>query len=246
MLRVRNAVLYLFPYLIWIRSQAFWRFCLVKIWAPHSWSSISEIWGSGSRSRSVLNWAPGSPHIAIDRCPVSSQTISVLLLMILTPGWIQLTGLSLCMPWKFRVRLPRGSRLVCIVWRAGSGAGDKDVVELNSKCVSRDKNQNILSKSYYCLLYKRTSKERRKGNPPTPSTLSVYTIRLPPSNHSPCSDVPSESHLMILHTTPLFLIVATSPPRPTSQHLRSLLYLTKLNYHHLAASSASSNVSTFP
>jgi len=82
-----------------------------------------------------------------------------------------------------------------------------------------------LSKSYYCLLYKRTSKERRKGNPPTLSTLSLYTNRLPPSNHSSCSDVPSESYPMILHTTPLFLIVTTTPPLLTSQHLSSLLYL---------------------
>jgi len=82
-----------------------------------------------------------------------------------------------------------------------------------------------LSKSCYCLLYKRTSKERRKGNPPTLSALSLYTIHLPPSNHSSCSDVPSESHPMILHTTPLFLIVTTTPPLLTSQHLSSLLYL---------------------
>jgi len=34
-----------------------------------------------------------------------------------------------------------------------------------------------------------------------PTTLSLYTIRLPPSNHSSCSDVPSKSHPIILHTT---------------------------------------------
>ena len=43
-----------------------------------------------------------------------------------------------------------------------------------------EQRSEYVSKSYYCLLYKRTSKERRKGNPPTPSTLSLYTIRLPP------------------------------------------------------------------
>ena len=77
-----------------------------------------------------------------------------------------------------------------------------------------------VSKSDYCLLYKRTSKERRKGNPPTLSTLSLYTIHLPPSNHPSCSDVPSESHTMILHTTPLFLYRnnhATSPDVATPQ-----------------------------
>ena len=104
-----------------------------------------------------------------------------------------------------------------------------DVSELNSKCVSREQESEYLSKSCYCLLYKRTSKERRKGNPPTLSTLSLYTIRLPPSNHPSCSDVPSESHPMILHTTLLFLIVTTTPPLLTSQHLNLLLYLI-LNY----------------
>jgi len=33
------------------------------------------------------------------------------------------------------------------------------------------------------LLYKRTSKERGKGNSPTPNNLSLYTLCLPPSNH---------------------------------------------------------------
>ena len=44
------------------------------------------------------------------------------------------------------------------------------------------------------------SKERSKGNPPTPTTLSSYTICLPPSNHSSCSDITSESHPMISYT----------------------------------------------
>ena len=132
------------------------------------------------------------------------------------------------------------------VERAGSCAGDMDVAGLNSKCVLRDNSRNVFSESYYCLLYKRTSKERRKGNPPTPSTLSLYTFLLPPSNHSSCSDVPSESYPMILHTTPLFLIITTTPSLLTSQHLKPLPYLTKLYRHHLAASSASFNVSAFP
>jgi hypothetical protein len=45
------------------------------------------------------------------------------------------------------------------------------------------------------------SKERRKGNPLTPTTLSLYTIHLSHSNHSSCSDVPSKSHPIIIHTT---------------------------------------------
>jgi hypothetical protein len=31
-------------------------------------------------------------------------------------------------------------------------------------------------KSSVALLYKRTSKERRKGNPPTPNILSLYNL----------------------------------------------------------------------
>jgi hypothetical protein len=56
-----------------------------------------------------------------------------------------------------------------------------------------------VSKSSLALVYTRTSKERRKGNPATPTTLSLYTIRLPPSNYSSCSDVPSKSHSMFLN-----------------------------------------------
>jgi len=66
------------------------------------------------------------------------------------------------------------------------------------------------------LLYKRTSKERRKGNPPTPDTLSLYTFRLPPSNHSPCFDVPSDYPTLILYTTITTLITTTTPHHPTS------------------------------
>jgi hypothetical protein len=61
-----------------------------------------------------------------------------------------------------------------------SGAGDRDVAELNSKFVSRkqDKNKShdIFQSCTIALLYKRTSKERRKGNPPTPNHLSLYTV----------------------------------------------------------------------
>jgi len=89
----------------------------------------------------------------------------------------------------------------------------------------------------------RTSKERRKGNPPTPTTLSLYTIRLRPSNHSPCFDVSSESHPMILHTISTFPISTITPHSPTSQHLRPLPYHNTLSRHPLAASCAPANVS---
>jgi len=63
-------------------------------------------------------------------------------------------------------------------------------------------------------LYKRTSKVRRNRNPPIPNNLSSYTLCLPPSNLSSCSDVPSEYSLMIVHninTTPYLHNHATSP-----------------------------------
>ena len=82
------------------------------------------------------------------------------------------------------------------------------------------------------LLYKRTSKERRKGNPPTPNNLSLNTLHLPPSNHSSCSDVPSEYPTMILHTNNTTLNNTTTPHHPTSQHLKPLPYHNRL-YHHL-------------
>jgi len=83
------------------------------------------------------------------------------------------------------------------------------------------------------LLYKRTSKERRKGNPPTPISLSLYTLRLPPSNHPLCSDVPSEYPTMIWHTTNPTLINTTTPQHLTSQHLRPLHSQNTLYHHHL-------------
>jgi len=43
--------------------------------------------------------------------------------------------------------------------------------------------------------------KRSKGNYPIPTTLSLYTIRVAPSNHFLCSKVPSTFHWMILHTT---------------------------------------------
>jgi hypothetical protein len=97
-----------------------------------------------------------------------------------------------------------------ILCRAGSGFGDpgnSNVISENrtqgSRFVSRGSRQDK-SRSCFkvvtCFAIHETSKERRKGNSPTPTTLSLYTVRLPPSNHFLSSDVPSESHPMILHT----------------------------------------------
>jgi len=102
------------------------------------------------------------------------------------------------------------------------------------KFVSRGSRQNK-NRSWFkvvlALLYKRTSKERRNGNPPTPNNLSLYTLRLPPSNHSPCSDVPSEYPTMIFHTTNTTLITTTTPHHPMSQHLKPLPYRNILYDH---------------
>jgi len=60
---------------------------------------------------------------------------------------------------------------------------------------------DTVAESWLALLYNRTSNEIRKEYHSIPPTLAAYTIHPPPGNHSLCSDVPSESHRMILHTT---------------------------------------------
>jgi len=70
------------------------------------------------------------------------------------------------------------------------------------------------------LLYKRTSKERTKGNPPTPNNLAVYTLCPPTSNHSSCFDVPLDYPPIILHihdSTPYQHIHTTSSNVTTPQ-----------------------------
>jgi len=115
-----------------------------------------------------------------------------------------------------------------------------------SKFVSResryDKGQSWF-RAVLALLYKRTSKEKRKGHPPTPNNLSLYTIHLPPSIHSSCSNVPSEYPTMILHTTTTTLMDTTTPYHRTSQHLKPLPYHNKLYCHPLTTSSCHSRVS---
>jgi len=100
-----------------------------------------------------------------------------------------------------------------------------------SKFVSRKSRQDKSQRCFnvvLALLYTRMSKERRKGNLPTSNNLSWYILDLPPSNHSLCSDEPSECFLMILHTTnttPYEHNHATSPdvaiPQTTSSSYQS-------------------------
>jgi len=108
---------------------------------------------------------------------------------------------------------------------------------------SRQEKGQSWFKVVLALLYKRTSKERRKGNPPTPKNLSLYTLRLPPSNHSSCSDVPSKYATMIRHTSTTTLFNTTTPHHPMSQHLKPLPYHNKLYRHPLTTSSHHSRIS---
>jgi len=104
-----------------------------------------------------------------------------------------------------------------------------------------DKNQGWI-KVVLALPYKRMSKERRKGNPPTPNNLSLYTLHLPSLNHPSCSEVPSEYPTMILHIANATHISTTVPHHLTSQHRNPLPYRNKLCRHHLPTSSRHSRV----
>jgi len=57
-------------------------------------------------------------------------------------------------------------------------------------------------------------------------------ISMPPSSHSSCLNIPSESFPIIFHTTSTLLINITTPHCPMSQHRRPLPYNIKLYYHH--------------
>ena len=108
---------------------------------------------------------------------------------------------------------------------------------------SRQGNNQAWVKVVLALLYKRTSNERRKENPPRPNNRSLYTLRQPPSNHPPCSNVSSEYSTMILDTISTTLIDSTTPHHPTSQHLRPLPYYNKFYYHLSATPSHNSCMS---
>ena len=99
----------------------------------------------------------------------------------------------------------------------------------------QDKGQSWF-KAVVAFLYMRTSKERTNGHPPTPNNLFLYTLCLPPANHSSCFDVPSEYPAMILPNTTTNLINTTTPHHPTSQHLKPLPYHHKLYRHPLTTS----------
>jgi len=99
--------------------------------------------------------------------------------------------------------------------------------------MNQDKTRIRAVQRCTCLLYKRTSKERRKGNPPTPNNLSVYRLHQSPSNHSSCSDISSEYPTMILHTTSTTFNNSTTPKHPTSRRLKPLPYHNKFYRHYI-------------
>lgn len=121
-----------------------------------------------------------------------------------------------------------------------SGVGSRwyGSYKLNTKFVSTNKARNktkirvkMFSKSYCWLLHMSTSKERRNANPPMPNNFSLYSLRLTPSNHYSCSNVPSEPLSEILHTLCSFVIKITWPHHPTSQHFFLHPHLI-LNFPH--------------
>jgi hypothetical protein len=78
--------------------------------------------------------------------------------------------------------------------------------------------KNVFPMSYHCLLYKRTSKETRKGNPQTSDNLALNTFRRIYTNHHSSLYVPLESSFVILPTLNHLLLMTTTPYHLTSQH----------------------------
>jgi len=86
------------------------------------------------------------------------------------------------------------------LWGLGIGDIENDHVisERRTKVLeviteeSHDYTIECCSKSSVALLYKITSKERRKENPPMPNTMALYTVCLPSTNQNSNINVLSE------------------------------------------------------
>jgi hypothetical protein len=89
------------------------------------------------------------------------------------------------------------------------------------------------SRNLLCYTRERVKREE-ECNPPALTTFSLYTISLPPSNHSLCSNVPSKFYLIILHTLNTTLINTSTPHCLTSEHLSPFPSRTNPFRHHLA------------
>jgi len=129
-----------------------------------------------------------------------------------------------------------------VIWYSGQGG---------SKFVLRESRQNkdqSCCKVVLALLYKRTSKERRKENHPTPYNLTLYTLCLPDWNHSTSSDVPSKYPLMLLHTTnttPYQQHHTTSSDITTPQTTSLSYHITPPPCPHLSTSLPFHNTNSF-
>jgi len=118
----------------------------------------------------------------------------------------------------------------------------------NSKCVSRNNThvEDIYQKWSIASLYKRISKEKRKGNWPMPNNLSLYTVRLPTSNQSLRYNIPCKTSLIMSHSTNWMLSNTTTSHQPKSQHLRPLLNYAIYTHHHFRIFSCHFNLSPCP
>ena len=73
--------------------------------------------------------------------------------------------------------------------RAGSGAGDMDVAKLNSKCVSRNKDQNIFQDRTIACYTRERVKREEKEILQHQNTLFIYNLSttLEPSSMFRCT-----------------------------------------------------------
>jgi len=99
----------------------------------------------------------------------------------------------------------------------------------------RNKNRSYDKVITSCALQENVERQKTRDSVATPKSLSVYTVRIPPENHPSCSDVPSWSFPIFIHTNSATLINTTMPHHPMSQHLRRLPYCNKFYHRHLAA-----------
>ena len=96
---------------------------------------------------------------------------------------------------------------------------------------NQDNGQKLFQSRTWFVIQESDQREKKRKSSNT-YNLSLYTLCLPLSNHSSCSDVPSKYPTMTLHTTYITVIYTIMPQGPTSQHLRKLPYHNTLYHHH--------------
>jgi len=97
----------------------------------------------------------------------------------------------------------------------------------------RTGQESELVQSRACFALQENEYREKKWRSSNTNYLSLYTLCLPPSNHSSCSDVPCEYPNVILHTINTALIHTTTAQHLTSRHLKPLPYHNTLYRHHL-------------